>query len=217
MELSCLRTYPRVDVDLPVEYELQGATHLTRAINLGGGGLVLAITEPVAPDTKLSIGFQPAKHLPLVKATVRVCYQTADRGVAAEFTEIQPEDRQMILRLVLHRMVQKRQYPRKPLVTQVGYNSGTFLGFSRSVSAGGMFIETKEPIFGGSKLTLAFNLEDGGPIVRVIAEVLYVVTKLGIGVRFIDLSASDRSRIDAYASEGEPGDADLQSRAAGLA
>lgn len=216
MELTCLRTYPRVEVDLPVEYELHGATHDTRALTLGGGGLFLAITQQVAPDTKLSIGFQPAEHLPLVRATLRICHQIADKGVGVEFTEIRPEDRQVILRLVLHRMIEKRKYPRKPFVARVGYNSGTFLGFSRSVSAGGMFIETKEPISEGSKLKLAFNLDDGGPIVRATAEVRYVVTKLGIGVEFVDLSPSDRSCIDVYKNKGETGSADLLWRSAGL-
>ena len=184
---------------------------------LGGGGLFLTITQQLAADTKISIGFQPARHLPQVRATVKVCCQIADMGTGVVFTEIRPEDRQMILRLVLHRMVEKRQYPRRDFVTQVGYNSGTFLGFSRSVSAGGMFIETKEPLTENSKLNVAFNLEDGGPIIRVTAEIRYVVTKLGIGVQFVDLSASDRSRIDAYASKSEPGDADLQSKSAGTA
>ena len=87
----------------------------------------------------------------------------------------------------------------------MGYNSETFLGFSRTVSAGGMFIETKEPISEGSKLKLAFNLDDGGPIIRVTAEVRYVVTKLGIGAQFVDLSPSDRSRIDVYTTKGEAG------------
>ena len=208
MELTCLRSYPRVEVDIPVEYELHGATHRTRASSLGGGGLFLAIIQQAAPDTKLSIGFQPARHLPLVMATVRICYQIADKGVGVEFTEIRPEDRQVILRLVLHRMVYKRKHPRKPFVTQVGYHSGTFLGFSRTVGAGGIFIETKEPISVGSKLKLAFNLEDGDPIVRVTAEVRYVVTKLGIGLKFVDISPFDRNRIYAYTTKGEAGGAD---------
>jgi hypothetical protein len=79
-----------------------------------------------------------------------------------------------------------------------------------------MFIETKEPISEGSKLKLAFNLDDGGPIVRATAEVRYVVTKLGIGVEFVDLSPSDRSRIDVYTNKGETGSADLLWRSAGL-
>lgn len=210
MELTCRRTYPRVEVDLPVEYELQGPSHHTRALTLGGGGLFLAITQQVAPDTKLSIGFHPARHLPHVRATVRVCYQIVDKGVGVEFTEIRPEDRQMILRLVLHRIVEKCKYPRKQFVTQVGYHSGTFLGFSRGVSPGGMFIETKEPISVGSNLKLAFNLDDGGPTLRVTAEVRYVVTKLGMGVHFVELSPSDRSRIDVYTTKGEGGSADIR-------
>jgi c-di-GMP-binding flagellar brake protein YcgR len=202
MELNCLRTYPRVEVDLAVECEFPGATHYTRASTLGGGGLFLALTQQLAPDTKLTIRFQPARHLPLMRATVRVCYQIADKGVGVEFAEIQPEDRQRILRLVLHRMVEKRKYRRKPFITQVTFNSGSSLAFSRSVGGGGMFIETKEPATVGSKLKLAFNLEDGGPIVRVTAEVRYLVTNLGIGVQFVDLSPSDRRRIDDYTSQG---------------
>jgi Tfp pilus assembly protein PilZ len=203
MELSSLRTYPRVKVDLPVEYEFHGVSHRTQALTLGGGGLFLAITQRVAPDTELSLGFQPARHLPLVRATVRVCYEIADKGVGVEFTEIRPEDRQMILRLVLHRMVDKRKYPRKPFVTQVECNSGSFLGFSRIVGAGGMFIETNEPVSVGSKVKLAFYFDNDGPIIQVTAEVRYVVTKLGIGLQFVDLSTSDQSRIEVYTTKEE--------------
>jgi len=66
-----------------------------------------------------------------------------------------------------------------------------------------MFIETKEPIFEGSELKLAFNLDDGGPVVRVAAEVPHVVTKLGIAVRFVDLSPSVGSPIGVYTTQGE--------------
>ncbi len=138
-------------------------------------------------------------------AAAKVIYLLGDQGVGIEFTEIKPEDRQTILRLVLHRTALKARDPRKPFVTQVESESTVLLGFSRSLSVGGMFIETKEPLPEGSALRLRFHLENGGPIIVVMAEVRYVVRGVGMGVHFLDLLPADRSRIDVYLTRGESG------------
>jgi c-di-GMP-binding flagellar brake protein YcgR len=198
MERTYFRRYPRIRTNFPVQCTMHGATHALRALTLGGGGLFLGISRQIPPEAKLSLRFRPAKHFPMIVAQARVCYQLPEQGIGIEFTEIKPEHRQAILRLIYHRMIEKRQYPRVPLATHVEHKSGISLGLSREISAGGMFIETDQPVPVNSKLDLLFHLDDQTPVVRAQAEVLYVIAKLGMGVRFTEISPADQSRIEAY-------------------
>ncbi len=200
-----LRKYPRTSVDLPALCFSEGATYQARVSTLGGGGLFLNLPQPLTPGTEFCVRFRPARHLPTIEARAKVVYQLGDQGIGIEFTDIRPEDRQVILRLILHRMGVERKYPRKPFVAQVEHDAGATLGFSRNLSVGGMFIEINEPPPEGSSLKLRFYLDDGGPIVTVAAEVRYVVKGLGMGVQFVDLPPADRSRIDVYVTRGESG------------
>ncbi len=68
---------------------------------------------------------------------------------------------------------------------------------------GGMFIETKEPVAAGTHLKIRFNLDDGGPIIIVGAQVRYAVRKIGMGVRFLDLQPGDQNRIDLYLAKAD--------------
>jgi uncharacterized protein (TIGR02266 family) len=197
--------YPRARADLPAECTVHGVTFPAHILVLGGGGLLLGVAQQLLPHTELKVRFRPANYLPVVEATASVRYQLPDQGTGVEFKEIKPEDRQTILRVVLHRFSQKPRYPRKTFVTQVENEAGTFLGFSRDISVGGMFIETKTPFPEGSVVKLRFHLDDGGPIVPVDAEVRYMMDKLCMGVAFIDLSPSDRNRIETYVTKVEGG------------
>jgi hypothetical protein len=104
----------------------------------------------------------------------------------------------MILRLVHRRLEEKRQHPRAPLATQVEYPEGTMIGFSKDISLGGMFIELTKSIPVGTRLQVLFHLEDASDALKVEAEVLYSILKLGIGVRFLKLGLSERKHIMAY-------------------
>ena len=75
------------------------------------------------------------------------------------------------------------------------------LTFSRDVSRGGMFVDTRDPLPIGTEIALCFHLNDGGPIVVALGEVKYHVTKLGMGVQFLELSPADRKRIDDYVAK----------------
>ena len=204
MERTPIRKYPRIEASFPVECRTGEGTQQVRALTLGGGGLFLGTAQMLAPDTELVIHFRPAKHLPVIEARARVRYQLPDKGIGIEFTEIAPEHRQMILRLIHHRMAEKRRFPRAPLATQVEHVAGTLIGFSKDISLGGMFIETNEPLVVGSKVKLLFHLDDTGAAVPATAEVLYAVLKVGIGVRFLDVSPADQARISAHVSIAPP-------------
>jgi c-di-GMP-binding flagellar brake protein YcgR len=154
--------------------------------------------QTLAEGSEISLRFRPAKHLPVVQVRGRVCYTLPGRGSGVEFIEIRDEDHEMILRLIRHKLANRRSSPRVPLATQIYCQECMSLAFSRDLSQGGMFIEAHDPAPVGSQVNLRFHLNDGGPIVVALAEVKYSVTKLGMGVEFVEMSPADRKRIDDY-------------------
>jgi c-di-GMP-binding flagellar brake protein YcgR len=199
------RKYPRRKIYLPVECASAGNKQSTHAWTLGGGGMFLAILDKMPVGTELAVRFRPAPHLPVVEAKAQVRYQVPEEGVAIEFTDINPEYRDMILLLIGQRMAEKRRFLRAPLVVQVEQEEGIAIGMSREISAGGMFIETETAVSAYSDLRLRFHLEDDDPIIKVAVEVRYAVGNHGIGVRFTEISPADRNRIDAYVNRDQPG------------
>lgn len=203
MDWTYQRKYPRVSVDLPAVYTLYDHVRHTHILTLGGGGLFLAIPDPVAVGAQLSIEFRPTTRFPYIEVTAEVRNLIPGEGMGVEYVEIDPADRQRLIKFILHRIADNRQFPRAPLATQVEHEGGTQIGFSRDISLGGMFIETKTPAATGSSLRIRFNLDDGGPIIIVGGEVRYAAGKIGMGVRFLDLSPMDQNRIEVYLSKGD--------------
>ncbi len=140
-----------------------------------------------------------------MEVTACVRYHLAGQGTGVEFTEITPEDRQAILQVIFRRMSYKPRHPRMKFVTQVEHHAGTFLGFSRDISIGGMFIETRTPLPEGSEIKIRFQLGEGGPVIEVEAEVRYAIRDLCMGIEFVDLSPEDLKRIETYVSKAERG------------
>jgi hypothetical protein len=204
LRVKYTRTYPRLAVDLPVWILLSKTSLHDRATSLGGGGMFLAVTTPLEIGTDIVIRFRPAKHLPVISAKAKVLYQLAERGTAVEFTEIEPEHRQALVRLILYRRSHTRNVPRARMVTQVSCPELLTLAYSRDVSVGGMFIETRQPLPVGTRLNLRFHIEEDAPIVAAEAVVAYEVVGLGIGVRFWWISLEDRQRIAAYVEQSQP-------------
>jgi PilZ domain len=191
------RKFPRVPVRFTVECRLGERNFRARAAILGGGGIFLEMPEAPEPGVEVSLCFRPAKHLPFIKAKAKVCYHVPGQGVAFEFSEITPEDRHLILRLVEHKKGDRRNFPRVRLATQVECEAAMILTFSRDVSVGGMFVETNTPLPTGSILTLRFNLNNQASVVAK-GVVTYQVRKFGMGVHFLDLSPEDRKIIEEY-------------------
>ena len=198
-----VRKYPRVRANFSVEFIVSSRTFRGRVLTLGGGGLFLAVQQGLAPGTEIKVRFRPAKHLPVVRAKGRVCYELPGQGMALEFTNISSEHRKLLLRLIHRRTADRRWHTRAPLATQIRCKECMSLAFSRDVSVGGMFVETNRPLAPGSQANLRFNLDDSGPIVIALAEVTYEVPRLGMGVQFVDIAASDRKRLEEYVSKYE--------------
>jgi len=192
------RRFPRVPTRFRVEYTVGDKTARGRASTLGGGGLFLLSPAVLSPDTEVVLRFRPAKHLPLIEAKGKVRYALPGKGSGVEFTQLSEENFHLILRLIHHKVANRRKHSRAPLATQVYCRECMSLAFSRDVSLGGMFIETHNPLPVGSQVSLRFHLNDGGPIVVTAAEVKYSVQKLGMGVELVELSPTDRKRIADY-------------------
>jgi uncharacterized protein (TIGR02266 family) len=195
------RKFPRVPVRFPVECRVGDKTLRARAAILGGGGIFLELKDAPEPEVEAALRFRPARHLPFIKAKAKVRYRLPGQGVALEFTEIAPQDRQLILRLVEHKKGDRRKFPRVRLATQVECEAAMLLTFSRDVSAGGMFVETKTPLPTGAILTLRFNLDDHTSVVAK-GVVTYQVKKFGMGVHFLDMSPEDRKNIEDFVAQG---------------
>jgi c-di-GMP-binding flagellar brake protein YcgR len=203
LRVKYTRTYPRLVVDLPVQILLSETSLRERATSLGGGGMFLAVTTPLELGTEVEIRFRPARHLPVIPVKAKVLYQIPEQGTAVEFTEIQPEHRQALVRLILYRRSHVRKVPRARMVTQVICPELLTLAYSRDISVGGMFIETHQSLPVDTRMNLRFHLEDDSPIVTAEAVVAYEVVGLGIGVRFWWISLEDRQRVADYVERSQ--------------
>ncbi|MGD0697158.1 MAG: PilZ domain-containing protein [Terriglobia bacterium] len=194
------RRYPRLEADFPVQLDLGGTAFREHAFSLGGGGLFIATTKqlPIEMGTEIAVRFRPAKHLPVIDAKAKVRYVVPGRGAALEFTEINPDDQRRLLGFIHHKSAATRKHPRAPLATQIESQEAMSLAFSKEISAGGMFIETKHPPPIGSRLTLRFNLGETGDIMVLTAEVSYHAGNIGMGVRFTEATPEDLKRIHDY-------------------
>ena len=198
MDKKPIRKYPRVAARFPVRYSVGERALRGHATTLGGGGLFLQESGQLPPGAEIQVRFRPAKHLRSIEALARVRYQIPGEGVGLEFVEVRPEDHQLLLRFIHYRTGDRRRHPRVPLITQVYCDELMWLAYSRDVSVGGMFVETKNEVAPGAHLNLRFHLEEGDPIVEAIGVVKYVIPKLGVGVQFYDIEPGDRKRLAQY-------------------
>ena len=193
-----LRTYPRVPTNFPVKCTLGETTVQSRASTLGGGGMFIDESRTLLSGAEISVEFRPAKHLPFLNAKARVIYVQPEKGSGVEFTQISLEHQQLILRLIHHKTAAGRQSARVHLATQIHIQDSMALAFSRDVSMGGMFIETRSASDIGTKLDLRFHLEDGRGVIIATGEVRYLVPKLGMGIQFLEMSWYDDRRIQEF-------------------
>jgi len=202
MGKTYIRRYPRLEVRIGVHYTVGKDWLRCIANSLGGGGMFLTHVEGLEPGQEVSVRFRPAKHLPMMEAKASVRYLIPQQGAAIEFTEINPDDRQKILRLILQRTGDRRSQGRGPLATQVHCKECMELAFSRDISPGGMFIETTAPFPVGSYLSVRFNLTNPDRVITATAQVTYQVEKMGMGVLFSEIEPDDREAIRVYLETG---------------
>jgi c-di-GMP-binding flagellar brake protein YcgR len=192
------RQYPRLSVSITIDYSVGEKAFRGAAKTLSGGGLFLSSVEGLEAGKEILLRFRPAKHLRAISAKAKILYVLPEKGAGAEFTEIAPEDRNTVLRLIHQKTRDRRLNPRSPLATQVQCDQCMSLAFSRDISLGGMFIETDDLLPVGSALTVRFNLEQREKVVTAAAQVTYCIEKMGMGIVFTEIGQEDCDAIRHY-------------------
>jgi Tfp pilus assembly protein PilZ len=82
------------------------------------------------------------------------------------------------------KITEKRKHPRKRMLRYVDCSGHCckFSDFMRNISAGGLFIETKTPVYIDQELTMTFTLPDFENPFNVTGKVVWANPK-GIGVK----------------------------------
>jgi len=191
------RKYPRIPSKFPVIFKLGETTSRTPSVNLGGGGLRLG-TASLPCGAELSMRFRTSKRQGFIQAKARVVYAHPSVGSGVEFTDINQDHLQLILKAIHGGIPNRRKAPRVPLATQIYIDDSMALAYSRDLSEGGIFIETKVPGKIGAKIDLRFHLSENDPVIIAKGVVRYHVPRLGMGVQFTELSDKDGERIAAY-------------------
>lgn len=195
-----LRKFPRIPTKFPVIFKLGETTSRITSVNMGGGGLRLD-TSSLPCGAELMMRFRTSKSRGFIQAKARVVYAHPSVGSGVEFTDINQDHLQLILKAIHGATPNRRKAPRVPLATQIYIDDSMALAYSRDLSEGGIFIETKVPGKLGTKIDLRFHLNENDPVIIAKGVVRYLVPRLGMGVQFTELSDKDEKRIAAYVLE----------------
>ena len=103
----------------------------------------------------------------------------------------------------------RRQHARLAFAVDVDINSGTnfYSGRTRDLSRGGLFVDTDVGLPVGAQLLLMVHV--AGKAFQIPGEVAWVLEgdageTVGLGVRFLELSAEARAAIDAFMDKRAP-------------
>lgn len=101
----------------------------------------------------------------------------------------------------------RRKNLRKQLVVLKVMGSdtrGTFFGYAKTLSRGGMYIASVNPRKVDEEFEITFNLSDGEPDIKCRCVVVWQrqyqphSPDPGMGIKFVDLNEAARDRIDAW-------------------
>ena len=104
--------------------------------------------------------------------------------------------------------MEKRKTPRVPISMEVTYETGDDFqdNFLSDISSGGLFIGTHDPLEINTKLTVCFHVPGVSDSFMVKGTVVWVRGieggfRPGMGVRFDEMEAEDRLRLNQYLEE----------------
>ncbi len=108
--------------------------------------------------------------------------------------------------LRLNHQTPQRSHPRGPIHATVRYFAWNepHEALATEIGGGGIFLETPAPAAEGALLTLRVPLPVGrtftvlGRVVRTVRGSWTKLRKTGMGIQFLDLSASDRAAVLGY-------------------
>ncbi len=106
-----------------------------------------------------------------------------------------------------------RRYTRRPLETEIdfGGDSQFFTGFTKNISAGGLFVATHEELEMGSVIRIKFGITTLGREFDLAAEVRWhrpyrddqPTVSAGYGVCFVNISEEDQAVLNEYLQTAE--------------
>lgn len=107
--------------------------------------------------------------------------------------------------LQVETVTERRHEDRIPVQMWVEERIADGLYFQRAanLSAGGMYLENTIPHPVGTRVALQFTLPDGGPPLRVHAQIVNAAAEdtVGMGLKFVDLPAEEAERIRKFVEQ----------------
>jgi uncharacterized protein (TIGR02266 family) len=99
---------------------------------------------------------------------------------------------------VIERVKDKRNERRVSLIQEIECEGveGKFSKRLADISTGGMFVETMDKFALDSTVTTKFRLPNSADPILTKAKVVYVQEKVGAGLKFLDLKADDKQKIE---------------------
>ena len=221
-------------VVFPVRFESSGEAIQTTTREVGVEGVFVRSQKSPIEGTMLSLRlYLPGNMRPdEVRARVREIRPEPDCGFWAEFVEAKTETLEGI-KLLLQRRARaassgpgtpigamnvrqtppaqpveaRRAFPRHAARFQVGFSSNQdfVLEYAENISAGGVFVQTEQPMELDSIVTVSLRLPGNEVPVEARGVIVHRVTKedaaktgkhAGIGVQFLDSSDQFREEID---------------------
>ncbi|HEY2029646.1 MAG TPA: TIGR02266 family protein [Myxococcales bacterium] len=220
---------PSVPLVFPIRFATKNAAVQTTTRELSARGVFVRCLEPPAQGTAISMKlYLPGRRDGLeVQGVVREAMSGGDAGFWAEFERLGPaEEREigeMLARreraasskpigaIAVHPMPSedaRRSFPRIParFAVRFGTVQDFVLEYAANISAGGVFVQSEDPLPLNSIVRVEMELPGGGPAVPARAVVVHRVSReeanargvlAGMGVQFMDADDEFRRRIDA--------------------
>jgi type IV pilus assembly protein PilZ len=99
--------------------------------------------------------------------------------------------------------IDKRRQRRVKLITEVKCEalSRDEMLVTRDVSAGGLFVTTKNPLPLEAAVRVAFSLAAGNPAIACGGRVVYSMPGMGMGIQFTGLNEESRAALEKFVDE----------------
>lgn len=185
---------------IAVEFTCRGRTSRETGRLLGAAAMVVETSRQEPLQAEAELRFRPRPGSPHMLARGVVAAHLGDSGLRVQFTELPGEHRRHILELFYAAEADRRTSKRVSLVTQIrtAVDGETLVGYTRDISAGGLFIETESPPPRGTEVKLRFRLTEDSAILESRAVVVYTIEREGMGLRFLELPVDVRRAIVAF-------------------
>lgn len=190
---------------IAVELTAGGKTSKVTGSLLGAAAMILETSHREPLRAEVELRFRPSPASPEIMARGVVDGHVGDKGLRIHFTEISEKHRRQLLELLYPPGADRRTARRASLATQIRtiVDEETLVGYTRDISAGGVFVEAESPPAKGTEVSLRFKLGPDSPILGARAVVAYVIPNEGMGLRFVDLAPEILQAIEEFVQQQE--------------